>query len=127
MIKIKDFTDLIVWQKADLMFDMIVEDAKNWPQDRVSWIIADQVIRSIGSVSANIAEGYGCGSKKEYIKCLMIARKENSESLNWLIKAQKRKFITNKRFQDYYNLTEEIKKMLNSIISKLRSSLSLSK
>jgi len=120
-MEIKDFTDLIIWQKADLMFDMIVDDIKKWPKDKVSWIIADQVIRSIGSISANIAEGYGCGSKKEYARCLIIARKENCESINWLLKAKKRNFITEKRFTEYYFLSEEIKKMINSIINKLRS------
>ena len=120
MNKIKDFTDLIVWQKADKMFDMIAEDIKKWPKDKVAWIIADQVIRSIGSISANIAEGYGGGTKKEYARGLIIARKENSESVNWLIKAKKRNFITEERYLDYYSLSEEVRKMINSIISKLR-------
>lgn len=110
MNKIRDFTDLIVWQKADKMFDMIVEDVRKWPKDKVSWIIADQVIRSIGSISANIAEGYGCSSRKEYARCLIIARKENSESVNWLIKAKKRNFISQERFNEYKGISEEIKK-----------------
>lgn len=102
------------------MFDMIVEDSKKWPNNRIVWIIADQVIRSISSISANIAEGYGCGSKREYLYHLMIARKENSESLNWLIKLEKLKLIPTSRFQEYQLISEEIKKMLNSIVSKLR-------
>lgn len=125
MRKIDDFTDLIIWQKADLLFDMIVEDSKKWPNNRVVWIIADQVIRSISSISANIAEGYGCGSKNEYIYHLMVARKENSESMNWLIKIKKINLISETRFKEYKNLSDELRKMFNSIISKLRSRPSL--
>lgn len=73
--KIKTFEDLIVWQKASMIWLMICQDVKSFPSNRISWIITDQVIRSIGSISANIAEGFGSGYPKEFIHSLRIAKR----------------------------------------------------
>ena len=45
--------------------------------------IAKQLIRSIGSVSANIEEGYGRGFGKEYPHFLRISRGSARESKGW--------------------------------------------
>jgi len=70
-------------------------------------------------MSANIAEGYGSGYTEEFVHSLRIARKENIESLNWLIKCRNQDFISDKRFKLYEVLIEEIRLMINSLISKL--------
>lgn len=45
--------------------------------------IARQLIRSVGSVAANIEEGYGRGFGKEYPHFLKIARGSARESKGW--------------------------------------------
>ena len=45
--------------------------------------IAKQLIRSIGSISANIEEGYGRGFGKEYPHFLRISRGSARESKGW--------------------------------------------
>ena len=50
--------------------------------------IARQLIRSIGSISANIEEGYGRGYGKEYPRFLKIARGSAQESKGWYIKSK---------------------------------------
>lgn len=117
---IKCFRDLIVWQKADLMFDMLCNDVGKFPNNKIAWVITDQLLRAVGSISANIAEGYGAGYRQEFIHSLKISRKENSESLNWLIKVKKRRFIVEERFLEYEKLSEEIRLMINSLINKLK-------
>ena len=117
---IKCFRDLIVWQKADLMFDMVCDDIAKFPNNKIAWVITDQLLRATGSISANIAEGYGSGYRQEFIHSLKISRKENSESLNWLIKAKKRQFIVEERFVEYEKLSEEIRLMINSLVNKLK-------
>lgn len=120
--KIDSFTDLLVWQKAHAMFNMACDDVEKFPGKRVAWVITDQLLRSVGSISANIAEGYGSGYQQEFIRALKIARRENSESLNWFYKCQSRKLISGERFKEYVGLSEEIRLMLNSLISKLINS-----
>lgn len=118
--KVSSFTDLVVWQKADAMFGMICDDVATLPNNRAAWVVTDQIVRSVGSISANIAEGYGSGYRQEFIRALKIARKENSESLNWLYKCRDRKFITMARFKEYERMSEEIRLMLNSFVHKLQ-------
>ena len=46
--------------------------------------VAHQVIRSAGSVGANIIEAKGASSKKDYIKFFEIALKSANETQYWL-------------------------------------------
>ena len=62
----KNFQKLIVWQKADTLFHMVCADTKTWPNDRVVNSIVFQLLDAAGSISANIAEGYGRGSPREF-------------------------------------------------------------
>jgi len=117
---IKSFEDLIVWQKADLMWQMICDDVQKFPNNRIGWVLSDQLLRSIGSISANIAEGYGSGYPKEFKHSLRISRKECTEAVNWLIKAQRLNYITEQRLLEYRNLATEIFKMINSLLSKIK-------
>jgi four helix bundle protein len=118
---IKSFEDLVVWQKSDKMWQVVCEDVLKFPNSRIAWILTDQLVRSVGSISANIAEGYGAGYNQEFIRCLKILRKECTEALNWLIKAERLHFVVSTRLDAYRSLSSEILKMLNSIVSKLNS------
>lgn len=119
---IKSFQDLVVWQKAHRMFLMACDDVEKFPNNRVAWSITGQLLDAVGSISANIAEGYGSGYHGEFIHSLKIARKENSEALNWLIKCRDRQLISPQRFDEYAKLSEEIRKMINSILNRLSKS-----
>jgi len=117
--RIESFEDLIVWQKANLLWEMACENVVKFPNNRIAWVLNDQLLRSIGSVSANIAEGHGSGYSQEYLHSLRIARKELSEALNWLIKSERLGYITTKRLLEYRLLIDEVRKMLNSLIGKI--------
>jgi four helix bundle protein len=117
----KDHKDLKIWQRADLIFDMICEDIKKWPNNRVANAIAYQVINSGGSISANIAEGYGRGIPGEFEQFLRYSRGSAAESDNWLFKAKKLKLISEKRYNEYRALFEEENKMIGSFIHRLRT------
>jgi len=72
--RIHDFRELIVWQKAHQLFLDIVRDIESYPITQTSRIIIDQLLRSCGSISANIAEGFGRRKGREYVHYLIIAR-----------------------------------------------------
>ena len=50
--------------------------------------IARQLTRSIGSISANIEEGYGRGFGKEYPQFLRISRGSARASKGWYLKSK---------------------------------------
>jgi|SRR3989344_3259898 len=76
-------------------------------------IIINQLIRSITSIGANIAEGSAAVSRKEFINYLGIARKSAVETVHWL------KFLNqliNKK--EIENLIDEGQQIVN-ILSKI--------
>ena len=89
---IKHYTDLEVWQRSHKLFLDIVEDVDMFPNKRAANIIADQIIRSSGSISANIAEGFN-RSKAKFLNSLDIALGEANETENWLYKIRDLRYI----------------------------------
>ncbi len=68
--------------------------------------IGDQFIRSIDSIGANIAEGYGRYTFKERLNFIRIARGSLYEAVHWT------KLISS-RFNIAQSLTEQLNKDLN--------------
>ena len=86
----------------------------------IAWagIAIDQFLRSSGSISANIAEGFGRRQGKEYLHYLIVARGSTTETLNWLIKCVDIGWMTQEKFKVMESTIEEILKMLNKMIGQ---------
>lgn len=116
----KSFKDLLIWQKASKIFEMVCEDIAKWPKTKEANAIAYQLLDAVGSISANIAEGYGRGGPKEFEQFLRYSRGSTAETEDWLTKALMLKLIPNDRFETYVSLFEELNKMNGSFINRLR-------
>jgi four helix bundle protein len=62
----------------------IIKFSLTFPNQRIYWIIADQLVRSATSVGANIIEAQAGSSKKDFIKFFDIALKSANETKYWL-------------------------------------------
>ncbi len=118
MEKIKDFRELIVWQKAHELFLAVVKDIEQFPHIQAAQILSDQLLRACSSISANIAEGFGRRQGKEYVHYLIIARGSATETLNWLVNCLDPGWLDKRRFIERENLLQEILKMLNKMIAQ---------
>jgi len=119
--KKRSYKDLIVWQKADQLYHLAADDVENFPKSLVAWRISIQLLDSAGSISTNIAEGYGRGGSREFRQYFRQARGSLIETDNWLYKALKRGFISDSRYRTYVLLIEEIGKLITAWIGKLSS------
>ena len=115
----KDFRELVVWQKAMDLFEDLVKDVETFPKTEAARIISNQVLRSVSSVSANIAEGYGRRKGKEYEHYLYISRGSANESIDWYEKLKRLSYISIDSFNQREEICEEIRAMLTSMINKL--------
>src|SRR3990172_12889120 len=115
----RDFRDLMVWQKAMGLFEDVVKDVEKFPSSEVARIISNQVLRSISSISANIAEGFGRRKGKEYEHYLYISRGSTNESIDWYEKIKRLGYITSDTFTQREKICEEIRAMLTAMINKL--------
>lgn len=62
----------------------IIRFTKTLPQERASWVITDQIIRSSCSIGANMTEANSASSKKDYINFYTHALKSANETRYWL-------------------------------------------
>ena len=118
MEKIRSFEDLIVWQKAHQFFLDVVRDIESFYPRTAGRVIANQVLRSAGSISANIAEGFGRRTGKEYTHYLIVARGSTTETLDWYLKCRDLQLIDSAVFLSRRAILEEILKMLNRMVSQ---------
>ena len=118
MGEIRSFEDLIVWQKAHAFFLDVVQDIGAFTSGLAGRVIANQVLRSGSSISANIAEGFGRRTGKEYTHYLIVARGSTTETLDWYLKCRDLRLVDAPVFASGRATLEEILKMLNRMISQ---------
>ena len=69
------FKELLVWQKSMAFIDKVLNEIDKIDTDRKHFRLIEQIESSVTSVAANIAEGKGRNSKKEFIQFLYISRR----------------------------------------------------
>lgn len=77
------------YRKALFLYDICWRDCENLLAHPIGKAIAQQMIRSAGSISANIEEGRGRKSPKEYRYFLHIALGSARETKGWYYRAQR--------------------------------------
>jgi len=116
--EIRSFEDLIVWQRARQFFLDVVQDVDAFAPRMAARVIANQVLRSASSISANIAEGFGRRRGKEYTHYLIVARGSTTETLDWYLKYRDLHLIDSAVFLSRLATLEEVLKMLNRMTSQ---------
>lgn len=120
--KIKNFTDLLVWQKAHLIVLEIYAITKEFPREEV-FGITNQMRRCAVSITSNIAEGFSRRTNKDKTQFYFISQGSLTELQNQLIISKDINYINTEK---YSLLNEEIiivQKMLSSLIRSLRDSM----
>ena len=62
----------------------IVKFVSNLPNERVYWVIGDQLLRSSTSIGANIIEAQAASSKKDFTQFFSVSLKSANETKYWL-------------------------------------------
>lgn len=118
MDKILSYRDLLIWQKSmDLIIDIYKLSGK-FPKEEIYGLTA-QIRRASVSVPSNIAEGYGRRSTGDYKRFLNIALGSLFEFQTQLEVSRRLNYINENEFEPLNNLSIEIERMTNSLISKL--------
>ncbi|MBI4765580.1 MAG: four helix bundle protein [Deltaproteobacteria bacterium] len=115
----KDFRELKVWQMAMELFMEVVRDVEAFPKTEVARIIANQILRSVSSITANIAEGYGRRKGKEFQHYLYIARGSANETIDWYEKLKRLGYIGEEIFEKRGGRCQELRAMLTKMIDSV--------
>ncbi|MCU0342726.1 MAG: four helix bundle protein [Ignavibacterium sp.] len=116
----KDFRTLKVWQESHSISLEIYKLTFSFPKEE-QFNLTSQLRRSISSVPTNLAEGCGRGSDKDFKRFVQIAMGSASESEYLILLSKDLNYISYKEFDKLLLEIQEIKKMLSSLISKLKS------
>ena len=116
----ESFRELIVWQKSIELAERIYHSTNHFPATE-QFGLTSQIRRCVISIPANIAEGYGRQSLVDYIRFLKISRGSLYELQSHLELSNRLAFLNLRDFQEIIETSNEIGRMLNSLIKKLES------
>jgi four helix bundle protein len=117
---LQSYRDLIVWQKAIELALVAYRLTEQFPKREI-YCLASQIRRAGVSIPSNIAEGYGRGSRKEYLQFLSIAQGSLKELETQIILAERLTFATPSQAKQILADCEIIGKMLGALIRSLRA------
>ena len=115
----KSFKELGVWQKAVKLAAAAYKRTDKFPTSEI-YVLIPQLRKAAVSVSANIAEGWGRGSTKEYVQFLLIARGSLMELLSHFAVARELDYLNETDLLAIESDIENVGRMLNGLISSLR-------
>lgn len=84
-----------------------------------------QFVRSVDSISANIAEGFGRYHKKDKILFYRYSQGSIKESLDWNEKAKMRKLLSQTDYADILMQLKQLPKELNTLIKITHETLAI--
>lgn len=116
--RVERFEDLEVWQKARKLVQNIYAVTKTRPF-RKDYNLRDQVRRSAISVMANVAEGFGRRTHREFAQFLVNARGSVAELQSHLYVALDQGYIDEATFRFLYEECEQISRKLWRLIDYL--------
>jgi four helix bundle protein len=122
MATIQKFEDLEIWQLARQLAKEIFQLTQGGKLSK-DFSLKDQMNRSAGSIMDNIAEGYGRGSRLEFVQFLSITTGSADELKSQLYRCNDKNYITNKEFEFFYEKTNAVYKKTNGFIKYLNASI----
>ncbi len=110
------FWQLIAYQKALFLYDLVWKDTSSWLSDIRGHELARQIVRSTGSITANIEEGYGRGLGKQLVYFYSVSLGSARETKGWYYRAKA--MITPKLLEERLALLSEIIALLITEINR---------
>ncbi len=115
----KNFKDLRIWQQRMTIVNHTYDIAEELPNNE-RYAITSQICRASVSISSNIAEGYSRTSNKDMKRFFEMSLGSSYEFETQYLVIKQREIATFEKVDALAALSEE-QKMLNSYISKIKS------
>ena len=113
------FEGLDIWKEAIQFSKAIYVVTKSFPKEEL-FSLVDQLKRASVSVSANIAEGSGSDSTKDFKHYLNISQKSLFEVASLLAIAEKNNYISSKDFIELRDNAEILVKRIQAFRNSLK-------
>ena len=118
----KSFQELDAWKEAHKLTLAIYRISASFPKDERFGIIS-QVRRAAASLGANIAEGFGRRSTKDFIRYLEMSSGSLEEVRNFLLLARDLNYLKEKDYDLLKDHCDTFGRLLGGLIQSLRKKL----
>lgn len=115
-----DFTDLRVYQAAESLSQIVWDVVLKW-DGFAKATVGEQLVRSIDSVGANIAEAHGRFHFGDRLRFLYYARGSLYECRHWLRQAFRRRLLSGEDVKTIQQALDALPVSLNNYINSIRS------
>lgn len=119
-MKIERFEDIKAWQEARILVNLVYEAAKSDKSFCNDFRFRNQLTSASVSIMSNIAEGFSRKSDKEFIQFLFIAKGSAAEVQSLLYVALDQNYITKIKFNEAYEQSDKIARLISKFISYLK-------
>lgn len=117
---IQSYRDLKVWQTGMDLAEDCYSVTRNFPREEL-YGITSQIRRASVSIPANIAEGHGRKTRKEYIQFLYIAQGSLRELETHLMLSKRVKLTRSDEIDSLLNQCESVGRLLSALIRALEN------
>jgi four helix bundle protein len=107
-------------ERIERFTDRVLDVCDALERQRRSPRLIDQIVSAGTSVGANTSEADEALSRKEFCRCLGIAKRELAEAHYWLRLIVRRKWIDESRLDGLIEESQEIKRVMSAMILNTR-------
>jgi four helix bundle protein len=114
----RNFKELIVWQKAKLLVKDIYKVSALFPSEE-RFGITNQIRRAVVSITCNISEGCGRRTDADFARFLDMASGSSTEVENLIYLCFDLDFINEETQSDFVLKVTEVQKMISGLNNSL--------
>ncbi len=111
---VKNYRDLIVWQKAMDLVTQVYQATERFPQKEV-FGLTNQIRKAAVSIPSNIAEGQGRNTDRDFRHFLSIARGSLQEVETQLEIARRLGYLHKEELFDIIEQSSEVARLINGL------------
>jgi four helix bundle protein len=119
-VKVQDFKELVVWQKAKLLAVGVYRLTDGFPKSE-QFGLTSQIRRAAISIASNIAEGYARQHTREYVQFLYTALASAAELETQLMIAKEIGYLKTADHDTIIIEIKEVQRMLGGLLNALKA------
>lgn len=119
-VAVQSYRDLVAWQRGVQLVTKVYSATRDWPREEMYGLTA-QVRRAAVSIPANVAEGQGRATTRDFIRHLSIAYGSLLEVETHLLISGELGYLSNAPLEALLAQTAELGRILNGLSQSLRA------
>jgi four helix bundle protein len=120
---VKDYRELIVWQKAMDLVEQIYSITKQFPREEL-YGLTSQIRRASVSIPSNIAEGQARRTTKDFLHFLAVSYGSLKEVETQILIAERLDYIQKSGILRSLELTTEVAQHISGLVNSLERKMS---